>query len=368
MSVLPASSSSLLAHPGSVRVTSYYGEADRAAGRHLSDRLGDIYAEHRVHASVVLRGSDGFGIKHHLQSDQVEVLSLDLPVVSFAVDSAARIGPMLDDIAAVQSSGIITVEEVGVISPWDTECPGIPGSDLAGDVKVSFFVGRQDRTSDGRLAARAVVEELHRHGAVGATVLAGVDGTARRERARAEFFSANRDTPVVVHSVGGAGPMAAAVHVLTELLDVLVGTVEPVRICRREGQAVAGAPERVGRPSGWQALTVYGSLADRWEGRPVHQEIVRQVRDAGGAGATSVHGVWGFHGDHAPHGDRVLRLGRRIPVVTTVIDKPDVVARIYPIIDRLTEHGGLVTSRTVHALHRSAAEIRDSGERLAGTQ
>jgi PII-like signaling protein len=41
------------------------------------------------------------------------------------------------------------------------------------------------------------------------------------------------------------------------------------------------------------------------------------------AGATSLRGIWGYHGDHPPHGDRLLALRRKVPVLTVVVDRPD---------------------------------------------
>jgi PII-like signaling protein len=66
--------------------------------------------------------------------------------------------------------------------------------------------------------------------------------------------------------------------------------------------------------------------------------------------------VWGFHGDHAPHGDRLLQLRRRVPVLTTVVDSPERVQDVFEIVDRMTQHSGLVTSELVPALV-------DAGER-----
>ena len=74
---------------------------------------------------------------------------------------------------------------------------------------------------------------------------------------------------------------------------------------------------------------VYTSEAVRHDGQPVHRAIVRRLRSAGLSGATTLRGIWGFHGDHAPHGDRLLQLGRHVPVVTIVIDTPERIARAF---------------------------------------
>ena len=44
-----------------LKLTTYFGERDRAGGRFLSDALVDVYARHRLRTSLVMRGVAGFG-------------------------------------------------------------------------------------------------------------------------------------------------------------------------------------------------------------------------------------------------------------------------------------------------------------------
>jgi PII-like signaling protein len=111
---------------------------------------------------------------------------------------------------------------------------------------------------------------------------------------------------------------------------------------------------------------IHTSESSRHDGHPVHRQIVQRLRRANVAGATSVRGVWGFHGAHAPHGDRLLQIRRRVPVVTTVVDRPERIEDAFSIIDELTSERGLVTSEMVPAA-ASMAPGRPSrgGTRLA---
>jgi PII-like signaling protein len=67
------------------------------------------------------------------------------------------------------------------------------------------------------------------------------------------------------------------------------------------------------------------------------------------AEATALRGVWGYHGDHQPHGDRLLSLRRKVPVLTVVVDTPARIRRWFAIIDELTDETGLVTCEMVPA-------------------
>jgi PII-like signaling protein len=94
-------------------------------------------------------------------------------------------------------------------------------------------------------------------------------------------------------------------------------------------------------------LTVYTSEAARIQGAPVHRAIVARLRSSGVSSAASQRGSWGFHGQRAPHGDHFALRGRHVPVVTTVVDRPERIGIAFDVIDALTPGRGLVTAETV---------------------
>ena len=103
----------------------------------------------------------------------------------------------------------------------------------------------------------------------------------------------------------------------------------------------------------------------RHDGRPLHSELIRALREAGAAGATSLRGIWGYHGDHKPHGDIFWQLRRRVPVVTVIVDTPERIRRWFAIVDELTDEAGLVTSEMVPAFRATGPDLRRGGLRLA---
>ena len=52
-----------------LKLTSYFGERKRSGRRFLGDALMDVYGRQELTASIMLRGTEGFGRKHHLRSD-----------------------------------------------------------------------------------------------------------------------------------------------------------------------------------------------------------------------------------------------------------------------------------------------------------
>jgi PII-like signaling protein len=346
-----------------LKLTTYFGERDRAGDGLLADRLLDLYGSAGVRTSVLLRGAEGFGRMHHLHTDRVLTLSEDLPVVSVAVDRRDRIEALLDGVLALKRRGLVTLERARLLAGGDG-APTLP-AELREGAKLSVYVGRRQRVGR-RPAFAAVTDILRDHGVAGATVLLGVDGTRDGARHRARFFARNAEVPMMILAVGAGERIAASLaHLQAALPDPLL-TLERVRICKRDGRLLA-RPHRLpgsdehGLPL-WQKLTIFSSNAATRDGRPLHLQIIRRLRESDAAGATALRGVWGFHGDHAPHGDRLLQVRRHVPAVTIVLDAPERIARAFEIVDELTREHGLVTSEMV-----PAAAALGPGERRGGT-
>jgi PII-like signaling protein len=354
-----------------LKLTTYFGERDRTENGLLGDRLLDIYGEHRLRASVLLRGAEGFGRLHHLHTDRLLSLSEDLPVVSIAVDTRERIESMLALVVQIKRRGLITLERAQPVSGQLSSRGNGPATlpeRLQEAAKLTVYLGRQERI-DRTPAFVAVCDLLHRRGISGATALLGVDGVRDGHRARAKFFARNAEVPMMVIAVGAGERIARVVPELSGMLHEPLMTLERVRVCKRDGELLATPHELPGTDEHglalWQKLMVYTSQSATHNGRPLNLEIIRRLRESGAAGATSLHGIWGFHGDHAPHGDRFLQIRRHIPVVTIAIDTPERTARSFQIIDELTSEHGLVTSEMVPAMSAMSNTEQRGGLRLA---
>ena len=248
----------------------------------------------------------------------------------------------LADVETLQPAGLVTLERARLHGP-------APPRDAHDATKLTVYVGRGERAGSGP-AHEQVVALLRRHGVAGATVLLGVDGTAHGERRRARLLGRNAGVPLMVISVGEGERIAAALPELDRLLARPLVTWERVRVCKRDGVALAEPTRPPGvAPLDRQKLMVFASEGSRHAGRPLYAELTRRLRAAGAAGATSLRGIWGYHGDHAPHGDSLWQLRRRVPVVTVVVDTPAAARRWYAIVDELTDETGLVTSEIVPA-------------------
>ena len=106
-------------------------------------RCSTSTARNSVATSVVLRGIASFGPHHVLRSDQSLSMSEDSPIAVAAVDTADKMAGLADQVAAMVSRGLVTLERAHLGGG-----PIRPPPDTA---KLTVYVGRQDR-ADGRPA------------------------------------------------------------------------------------------------------------------------------------------------------------------------------------------------------------------------
>ena len=347
-----------------LKLTTYFAERQRAVGkgdqegRFLADAMLDLFGTSNVATSVMLRGIASFGPSHELRSDVSLSLSEDPAVAIAAVDTEPKIRSLVNDVAAMTGSGLVTLERARLVTPQLgtsvlRDLIDQNGGHNGDAAKLTVYVGRQERVA-GKQAHYAICELLYRHGFAGAIVLLGVDGTAHGERRRARFFGRNVNVPVMIIAIGTTVQVSTAATELAAVIPNPLLTVERVRLCKRDGELFARpqqlpATDDQGRAL-WQKLMVYTAEAIRHDGLPIHRALVQQLlRSRTARGATALRGMWGFYGDHKPHGDKLFQVARRVPVATIIVDTPESIARSFDIVDVLTGSHGLVTSEMVPA-------------------
>lgn len=350
-----------------LKLSTYQAERRRTDHGLVSDVLLDLYERHGVASSVLLRGVGGFGTGRHFRSDRSLTLSEDPPVLITAVDIRPTIEGLLDDVLAVQQRGLVTLERARLLR-GEIESPEL-GDALHEAVKLTIYLGRKERVY-GVPAYIAICDLMHRRHIAGASVLLGVDGIAHGQRQRARLFALNADVPLMVVAVGSGELIGRVLPELGGLLEEPMITLERVRVCKRDG-ALLEPPHALpktdqhGRPL-WQKLSVYTSESARRGGVPIHRALVQRLRRRKTPdGATVLRGIWGFHGDHPPHGDKMLTLGRHVPVVTTIVDTPANIAESFEVVDELTREDGLVTSEMVPALVSDERAVRQGRPPMA---
>ena len=144
------------------------------------------------------------------------------------------------------------------------------------------------------------------------------------------------------------------------LEDGAVGTRRRERLRQRGRRPLRRLP-RGRRREGAVKLEGEGKLlrlfigeSDTWHGKPLYQAIVERVRKEGLAGATVLRGIEGFGADSRLHTSRILRLSEDLPVVIEIVDTPEQIDRVVPILDEMVGEGMLTLERVHIVSYRSS--------------
>jgi hypothetical protein len=106
--------------------------------------------------------------------------------------------------------------------------------------------------------------------------------------------------------------------------------------------------------NGWaKLLRIFIGEADKLEGQPLYERIVRAARERGLAGATVLRGVESYGATSRLHTAKVLRLSEDLPIVIEIVDSEEKVAEFLPVLDELLERAGqgaLITLEKVEVM------------------
>jgi PII-like signaling protein len=101
-------------------------------------------------------------------------------------------------------------------------------------------------------------------------------------------------------------------------------------------------------------LRIFIGESDRWNHRPLYEEIVRQARERGMAGATVLRGIEGFGARSVLHTARILRLSEDLPLVVEVVDTEAKVDAFLPTVDAMIGDGLVTVERVEIRAYRAA--------------
>lgn len=89
-------------------------------------------------------------------------------------------------------------------------------------------------------------------------------------------------------------------------------------------------------------MRIHIGEADRYQGKPLYQQIVELLRQRQYAGATVLRGIMGFGASSKLHTDRFLELSLDMPIVIECIETEEKIEAILPELDEMLG-GGLIT-------------------------
>ena len=91
-------------------------------------------------------------------------------------------------------------------------------------------------------------------------------------------------------------------------------------------------------------LRIYIGRDDRWEGKPLYEQIVARLKGGDVAGATVYQGTMGYGAHQRLHLSGRFGLSRDLPIMITVVDSEARIREVLPILDEMVMQGLVVLS------------------------
>ena len=107
-------------------------------------------------------------------------------------------------------------------------------------------------------------------------------------------------------------------------------------------------------PSDGKLLRIFIGEADKWNGRPLYEEIVLLAKKNSMAGATVVKGFMGFGCKSHMHTTKLLRLSEDLPIIIEIVDSEEKINQFIPFLDEMVKEGLVTTEKANVVMYRAA--------------
>jgi PII-like signaling protein len=92
-------------------------------------------------------------------------------------------------------------------------------------------------------------------------------------------------------------------------------------------------------------LRIHFGASDKWNGKPLYEAIVSKCQELGLAGATVYRGIEGYGASTRIHHASHWKFSRDAPVMLSVIDTEEQIAKLIPYLDEMVQDGLVAMSR-----------------------
>ncbi len=108
-------------------------------------------------------------------------------------------------------------------------------------------------------------------------------------------------------------------------------------------------------------LRIHFGEGDMWRGAPLHKAILARCQELGMAGAIVYKGIEGYGASTRIRHSSHWKFSKDAPIMLSVIDKEEQIAKLIPHLDEMIEEGLIAMSRVeVIRYSRSAEDRREA--------
>ncbi|MDD5108510.1 MAG: DUF190 domain-containing protein [Candidatus Omnitrophica bacterium] len=106
-------------------------------------------------------------------------------------------------------------------------------------------------------------------------------------------------------------------------------------------------------PADGKLLRVFIGEADKWNGKPLYEEIIFLAKKNGLAGATAIKGFMGFGCKSHMHTANLLRLSEDLPIIIEIVDSEDKINQFIPLLDNMVKEGLITLEKANVIMYRA---------------
>lgn len=107
-------------------------------------------------------------------------------------------------------------------------------------------------------------------------------------------------------------------------------------------------------PKEGELLRIFIGEADKWEGKPLYEEVILLAKKEGMAGATAIKGFMGYGCKSHMHTAKLLRLSEDLPVIIEIVDSSEKINQFIPHLDKMVKEGLITLEKANVILYRAA--------------
>jgi hypothetical protein len=212
--------------------------------------------------------------------------------------------------------------------------------------KVIVYLNDRTRGRHGPLGDE-IMQFLLERGVAAGSMVRPARGFGTHQRLHADMYTdAPSDLPVRIEFTDSLEKVERLMPLLHDLVTdgvIEVVDVDVVKVAvQAKGKEPSQRTERTDGPA--QQLCVFLAEADRYEGEPLYDAIVTQLRLLDIAGATVHRGILGYGAKRHTHRDSLLHLKQDRPIMISIIDTVQHIQLATAAIERMLTDGLLVVT------------------------
>ncbi|MGO8720945.1 MAG: DUF190 domain-containing protein [Acidobacteriaceae bacterium] len=108
-------------------------------------------------------------------------------------------------------------------------------------------------------------------------------------------------------------------------------------------------------------LRIHFGEDDKWQGKPLHEAILAKCQELGIAGATVYRGIEGYGTSTRIHHASHWGLSKDAPIMVSIIDTEEQIAKLLPHLDAMVEEGLIAMSRVEVIRYSYQEGVRSQG-------